>query len=41
MRLQHAARQDREGGDSMPDTDAPTPGSQTPGDSDDGRQYAR
>ncbi|MGW3570376.1 hypothetical protein ACWDSL_42030 [Streptomyces sp. NPDC000941] len=40
MRLQHAARHDPDDGDTMPDTDTPTSGGQTPGDSDDGRQYA-
>ncbi|AGP57644.1 hypothetical protein [Streptomyces rapamycinicus] len=42
MRLQHVvARQDPEDGATMPDTDAPSPSGGTPGDSDDGRQYAR
>ncbi|MGW3568403.1 hypothetical protein ACWDSL_31880 [Streptomyces sp. NPDC000941] len=42
MRLQHAGHlQDPDDRDTMPDTDTPTPGGQTPGDSDDGRQYAR
>ncbi|KAK1180668.1 hypothetical protein B7755_022495 [Streptomyces sp. NBS 14/10] len=40
MRLQHATRHDPDDGDTMPDTDTPTSGGQTPGDSDDGRQYA-
>ena len=40
VRLQHAARHDPDDGDTMPDTDTPTSGGQTPGDSDDGRQYA-
>ncbi|MER8160206.1 MULTISPECIES: hypothetical protein [unclassified Streptomyces] len=42
MRLQHAVvRQDPEDGDTMPDTDTPSPSGRTPGDSDDGRQYAK
>ncbi|WP_276616774.1 hypothetical protein [Streptomyces sp. DASNCL29] len=40
MRLQHVVdRQDPEDGDTMPDTDAPSPSGG--GDSDDGRQYAK
>ncbi|NIY67908.1 hypothetical protein SMALB_5981 [Streptomyces malaysiensis] len=42
MRLQHAVvRQGPEDGDTMPDTDTPSPSGGTPGDSDDGRQYAK
>ncbi|MFD8623704.1 hypothetical protein ACFV4E_07345 [Streptomyces hygroscopicus] len=41
MRLQHVVvRQDPDDGDTMPDTDAPSPSGGAPGDSDDGRQYA-
>ncbi|MCD9589547.1 hypothetical protein QFW82_18155 [Streptomyces malaysiensis subsp. malaysiensis] len=34
-------RQDPDDGDTMPDTDTPSPSGRTPGDSDDGRQYAK